>query len=563
MALTSNSVKITAELPVTSQSVGGVQANYIKPSFVPEQWAQVFLDGQSVPFSLADVNNDGNLEAVVWSNDGAAKISYYLNGQVYNETVSITSFVSGGTPNNFATLTQIPALNIILPKVYSIDGNAREIIRVGSEVDKVTVIYNTDTLERGELLRTVNTLQQQNTSKQTNIEDLRTQLTPDTNYTLTWKNAVQYNEYYDYVVNIPAEKEACFQENTTFGGWFSQMEGFFNHTIYYSGQSGKYNTQLTQELSSNRYEINTITQRFLNEDAIAVGTTATVSSSGGGGVVTAPLVVDGSGNTETTAVNINPAQFIIDLGSSQYITKILIKGAVEYKVQNLLNLYLSDNPYGTDLDLLTETSPLGNEYAAFPTRQQFFDNNNAPFKDEAGKFFYYLPKKRYVRLNIASVLDKNPTLCEVEVYVVKPSDPTFLTFYDKSLTRYNLNWLQQFQPFGPDNGDVFSFQDNGRSNWATQRALITSNRGPSGSINSREQDIDVYSGSTYVTTQRQAALNISTEPQVFKGQRQLLTETWEKSYTGLLQKYNDMNQLSVDIAKNLNEINLNKAQFVL
>ena len=118
--------------------------------------------------------------------------------------------------------------------------------------------------------------------------------------------------------------------------------------------------------------------------------------------------------------------------------------------------------------------------------------------------------------------------------------------------------------FGPNNGAIRTTQDYYyRNNWAIGRASSTVSSPPCGSPFSREADINNYLSYPFVQTTIAEAQAESTVERYHLGQRQLWLEQWDKQYSGFISKYNATDQLTVDVAKNNNQITNNLNNFNL
>jgi len=546
-------------LDSTTDFIGGTYTNYAKPFQNLTSAVYVKQSGQDIPYTLQDIDLDGQLEIVVGSATGTVLVSYnYQNGtSPYNQAIEITVFNPTGTHNNYITVSNFPIITITTPVTGTIDGVGNQLIRIGNMSGKIDSSYIYDSGELGTMAASAVSKNQEKLDLQDSITSLyNTKNDKLKEHNVNIKFSVFYNEGYDYVVSFPNESQFYQDEFDSIGTWQWLTYGPLQSTwYYYGGNSEIYYDKLEKELTYNRQEITTSTlEGYQQQIKIPRGSlTLTIpASSNYSGIAVPDKAIDGQiGLTNAyQSRNLNPATVYIQLDQPAYLTKIRINPSPESVLERIESVKLSDTQFGSYIELLKNPIDVANEWIDIDTSSG--NSLGITIQDDNSQDLIYLPKKQWIAVKVYRSLESDVWINEIEIYKANYSTIQ-QTFLDNTWAFYNQNLVDAARVYGPNVG-WDTIPPTGRATWSQARFASTLTGGPSGGITTRQQAISAWLARPEIQSII-AQVNAEGDGIYLNNQKRLWRDKFNNSVTQQFSLQNSINDNAVSIVKINSELN--------
>jgi len=469
-------------LDTITDYIGGTFKNYIKTIFPPISVVYVKQSGVEIPYTLEDIDGDGELEIVVGSATESALVKFNYEGgdEPYSQAAEITIYNPTGTPNNYVEVTNYPVTTVNDPATGTIDGIGNQLIRVGGLTGKINVNYQYDAGELGAMAGAAVSKEEEYDELIASIDNLeQTKIDKYNEFVINNKMATFYYQGFDLTVSYPTEYDLYQDEYDNKGSWTWQDQGGGNFTWYYTGgHSTEFAAGIIEEIEYNKKELASMAIQGLQQeekislDTLTISTAVSGENFQYGERILEKAIDDQIGIDNAFQSNaINPITIFITLDSLQYITKIRINATPELGLEIIESVKLMDD-YGTSgIELLREPKEVANEWIDIDAIQKFTDDFGIAEEDENGQEKIYLAKKKIIGITISRALSDNVWINEIEIYKAAYT-PTQLSILESTWNIYNINIIDSQRNYGPDDG-WDTIPPTGRATWIDTRFTNT------------------------------------------------------------------------------------------
>ena len=459
---------------VVQDYIGGTYNNYIKTNYTIESVQSVKQSGLNIPYTLADVNNDGVKEIVIGALTGLFSVVYKIVdvSDIYQETLEATIF-SDGIQNNYVLTKSFPITTVNNPVSGIIDGTYKNKIRVGTTTGKLNIDYVYDNGEINTIAKQIKKLSDENQDLRISMSNQYTTIdTSQKTLNVTNKFLSLYNRTYDFKVNNPNELSNYNNETTNIGTWSYATSA--NTYYYFAGNNAAYIDSLNIQKLNYQKEISTYSLLGNYYEQKEPSLTASTEISGNNGYYTIDKAVDGLLGVPYAfeSKNINPLTIYAELPINKYITKIRINSTPNEEIQTITNVTICDSISSSGLNnpivIFSGTKNVSNQFVEFYCQQNF------NIKDENLNDLMYLPNKKIVAITLNRPGKLSVLMNEIEIYSANFT-PEDLAYYNETCNLYNELLTIQNKPFGPNSG-YDTVPPTGRATWYESRRLSMINR---------------------------------------------------------------------------------------